>query len=131
MLFVTIRPGDKIGPYEVISEVGRGGMATVFKAHHASMGRHVALKVLPEQFLHDPSFLSRFTNEARVIAALEHPRILPVYDFGEAAGVPYIVMRLMPHGSTRYRLRTVSSTAVKSRACMSTLLRQTARPSSG
>jgi serine/threonine-protein kinase len=102
---VALQPGDKLGPYEILAEIGRGGMATVYRAHQPSMGRPVAIKVLPEQFLHDPTFLSRFTNEARVIAALEHPRILPVYDFGEAAGVPYIVMRLMPHGSLRDRLR--------------------------
>ncbi len=101
---VALAPGDKLGPYEILSEFGRGGMATVFRAYQPSMGRHVAIKVLPEQFLHDPTFLARFTNEARVIAALEHPRILPVYDFGEAAGAPYIVMRLMPHGSLRDRL---------------------------
>ena len=103
---MPLQPGDKLGPYEVAAELGRGGMATVFKAHQPSMGRHVAIKVLPEQFLHDPNFLSRFTQEARVIAALEHPRILPVYDFGEAGGVPYIVMRLMPHGTLRDRLRS-------------------------
>src|SRR3972149_2282686 len=103
---MPLQPGDKLGSYEIIAELGRGGMATVFKAHQPSMGRHVAIKVLPEQFLHDPGFLSRFTQEAHVIAALEHPRILPVYDFGEAGGVPYIVMRLMPYGSLRDRLRS-------------------------
>jgi serine/threonine-protein kinase len=102
--FVPIQAGDKLGQYEIVAEIGRGGMATVFKAYQAAMDRYVAVKVLPEQFLHDPTFLSRFVNEARVIAALEHPRILPVYDFGEA-GVPYIVMRWMPHGSLRQRLR--------------------------
>lgn len=102
---MPLQTGDKLGQYEIVGELGRGGMATVFKAYQPSMGRHVAIKVLPEQFLHDPNFLSRFTQEARVIAALEHPRILPVHDFGESTGAPYIVMRLMPHGSLRDRMR--------------------------
>jgi FkbM family methyltransferase len=70
---MPFQPGDKLGPYEITVEIGHGGMATVYKAHQSSMGRHVAIKVLPEQFLHDPTFLSRFTQEARVIAALANP----------------------------------------------------------
>jgi serine/threonine protein kinase/ABC-type branched-subunit amino acid transport system substrate-binding protein len=102
---MTIQPGDLVGQYEILEELGRGGMATVFRARQSSMGRDVAVKILPEQFLHDANFLARFNNEARVIAGLEHRSILPVYDYGEAGGTPYIVMRLMPHGSLRARLR--------------------------
>ncbi|MBI3761446.1 MAG: serine/threonine protein kinase [Chloroflexi bacterium] len=103
---MPIKPGDKLDQYEIIAELGRGGMATVFKARQRSMNREVAIKVLPEQFLHDPNFLARFTNEARVIAGLEHRSILPVYDYGEIGGAPYIVMRLMPSGSLRTRLKS-------------------------
>ena len=74
-------------------------MATVFQAHDPSFKRDVAVKVLPREFLHDPTFRSRFEREAQTIAALEHPAIVPVYDFGEEAGQPYLVMRYMPGGS--------------------------------
>ena len=90
---------DNIGRYSVIAELGRGGMATVFRAYDPQFEREVAIKVLPPQFLHDLTFAERFNNEARTIARLEHRCILPVYDFGEANGLPYIVMRLMIHGS--------------------------------
>jgi serine/threonine-protein kinase len=103
---MPIQPGDIIGAFEILEELGRGGMATVYRARQRSMGREVAVKVLPEQFLHDANFLTRFNTEARVIASLEHRSILPVYDFGEAGGTPYIVMRLMPHGSLRARLHS-------------------------
>ncbi len=102
---MPIQPGDRLSQYEILEELGRGGMAAVFRARQAAMGRDVAVKVLPEQFLHDANFLARFTNEARVIAGLEHRGILPVYDYGEFGGTPFIVMRLMPHGSLRVRLR--------------------------
>ncbi len=93
-----------IGRYEIKAELGRGGMATVYRAYDPHFERDVAIKVLPEQFLHDPTFLTRFDQEARVIARLEQRNILPVYDFGEADGLPFIVMRLMPHGSLHDRL---------------------------
>ena len=98
---------ESIGRYSVISELGRGGMATVYKAHDAKFGRDVAIKVLPPEFLHDASFARRFNEEARIIAGLEHRCILPVYDFGEADGIPYIVMRLMTHGSLLEEIRAV------------------------
>jgi serine/threonine-protein kinase len=88
-----------IGRYEVKSELGRGGMATVYHAYDPRFKRDVAIKVLPREFLHDPSFRARFEREAQTIAALEHAAIVPVYDFGEQSGVPYFVMRLMPGGS--------------------------------
>ena len=95
----------KIGRYLIITELGRGGMATVFQAHDPSFKRDVAIKVLPREFLHDPTFRSRFEREAQTIAALEHPAIVPVYDFGEEEGQPYLVMRYMPGGSLADRLR--------------------------
>jgi len=80
-------------------------MATVFQAHDPSFKRDVAIKVLPREFLHDPTFRSRFEREAQTIAALEHPAIVPVYDFGEEEGQPYLVMRYMPGGSLADRLK--------------------------
>jgi predicted Ser/Thr protein kinase len=96
--------GRKIGRYEVKEEIGRGGMATVYLCHDPTFERPVAVKVLPRVFLHDPSFLARFEKEAKAIAAMEHPAIVPVYDFGEDQGQPYLVMRYMPGGSLADRL---------------------------
>jgi serine/threonine-protein kinase len=95
-----------IGRYEIKSELGRGGMATVFHAHDPRFKREVALKILPREFLHDLTFRARFEREAQTIASLEHPAIVPVYDFGEEDGQPFIVMRLMPGGSLTDRLKT-------------------------
>jgi serine/threonine-protein kinase len=89
----------KIDRYEIISEIGRGGMATVYRAHDPSFERDVAIKVLPREFLHDTTFRARFEREAKTIGTLEHPAIVPVYDFGEEDGQPYLVMRYMAGGS--------------------------------
>ena len=96
---------NKIGHYEIQSEVGRGGMATVFNAYDPLFERIVAVKVLPQQMTHEPEFRARFVREAKTIAALEHPAIVPVYDFGEQDDQPYLVMRYMPGGSLAIRLR--------------------------
>jgi serine/threonine protein kinase len=90
--------GKTIGQYKIVEEIGRGGMATVFKAYQASIDRHVAIKVLPTQFAHDPDFIKRFEREAKAIAALEHPHILPLYDFGTQDGLTYMVMRYVSGG---------------------------------
>jgi len=90
---------EKIGRYEVKSELGRGGMATVYRAYDPSFEREVAIKVLPRELMHDPQFRDRFKREIKTIASLEHPAIVPVYDVGEEDGVPYFVMRYMPGGS--------------------------------
>lgn len=94
----------KFGRYLLIGEVGRGGMATVYLARDPRFGREVAIKVLPHAMLHDPSFRARFDREARIIAALEHPAIVPVYDYGEEDGQPFFVMRYMPGGSLEARI---------------------------
>ncbi|HEC23072.1 MAG TPA: hypothetical protein ENI95_09155 [Chloroflexi bacterium] len=91
--------GRMLGPYEIVDKIGHGGMADVYRAVQPSIGREVAIKVLPAHFLQDPSFLQRFTREVRVISRLQHPRILPVYDFGEQDGLPYIVMAYMSSGT--------------------------------
>ncbi|MBI3360600.1 MAG: protein kinase, partial [Chloroflexi bacterium] len=95
---------QKIGRYEIKAELGRGGMATVYRAFDPRFKRDVALKVLPRQFLHDPTFRVRFEREAETIAALEHPAIMPVYDSGEEEGQPYLVMRYMTGGSLADRM---------------------------
>ncbi len=92
---MTIAPGENIGPYRVIEQLGSGGMATVFKAYHASLDRYVAIKVLHPAFKANPQFFERFKREARIVAKLEHPNIIPVYDFNEHKGEPYLVMRFI------------------------------------
>lgn len=96
--------GQKIGRYEVKNEIARGGMATVIRGYDPSFERDVAIKILPTTFLHDPQFRTRFEREAKMIALLEHPAIVPVYDFGEDEGQPYIVMRYMAGGSLSERM---------------------------
>jgi serine/threonine-protein kinase len=96
---------EKIGRYEIKSELGRGGMATVYKAYDPRADREVAVKVLPREMLHDPQFRTRFEREAKTIAQLEHPAIVPLYDFGEDEGQPYFVMRYMTGGSLSDRLK--------------------------
>lgn len=96
--------GEQIGQYKIVELIAQGGMATVYKAYQESFERYVAIKVLPRQLSEDPTFLKRFQNEARVIARLEHRSILPVYDYGEHEGMPYIVMRLVETGTLRKKL---------------------------
>jgi serine/threonine protein kinase len=96
-------PG-KIGRYEIKSELGRGGMAAVYLAFDPRFKRDVAIKILPPQLLADPVYRARFEREAQTIAALEHPAIVPVYDYGEEEGQLYLVMRYMPGGSLAEKL---------------------------
>jgi serine/threonine protein kinase len=97
--------GKTIGQYTIESELGRGGMATVYRATQTSMNRSVAIKVLPRALLHDPTFYERFRREVDLVARLEHPHILPIYDFGQADGIPYIVMRYLGGGSLQQRIQ--------------------------
>ena len=92
---------EKIGRYEIIGELGQGGMAVVYLAHDPLMGRQVAVKLLPRQLIFDESLRERFQREARIVASLEHPAIVPVHDFGEFNEQPYLVMRYMVGGSLR------------------------------
>jgi serine/threonine-protein kinase len=90
---------EKIGRYEIKAELGRGGMATVYRAYDPTFEREVALKILPRELLHDIQFRARFERESRTIAKLEHAAIVPVYDVGEEDGQPYFVMRCMNGGA--------------------------------
>jgi tRNA A-37 threonylcarbamoyl transferase component Bud32 len=92
---MTFSIGETIGPYRIVDKLGQGGMATVYKAYHASLDRYVAIKVLHPAFKEDPNFLERFKREAKVVASLEHPNIVPIYDFSEHQGNPYLVMRFV------------------------------------
>jgi len=97
---------EKIGRYEIRSELGRGGMATVYQGYDPRFEREVAVKVLPPELLHaDPQFKLRFEREAKIIAQLEHSSIVPVYDVGDEEGQPYFVMRYMNGGSLSERIK--------------------------
>ena len=101
MPFVT---GANVGPYRIVNKLGQGGMATVYKAYHAALDRNVALKVLHPVFKEDPHFLERFHREAKLVALLEHPNIVPIYDFSEHEGQPYLVMKFIPGQTLKARL---------------------------
>jgi len=96
--------GGKLGNYEVIKLIGKGGMAGVYEALQPSMNRTVAIKVMAQALSVDESFIQRFKNEAQLIAHLEHAHILPVYDFGEQDGTLYIVMRYLDAGTLEDRI---------------------------
>src|SRR5574341_898313 len=97
--------GKTFGSYKVVSPLGAGGMAAVYRGYQEAIDRYVAIKVLPAELLHDPTFLKRFVNEARTLARLQHPNILPLFDFGEANGVPYIITPLMVGGTLADRIK--------------------------
>jgi serine/threonine protein kinase len=91
--------GRQLGPYQIVAPLGEGGMAAVYKAYQPAVERHVALKVLPRNFASDPQFTARFQREARMVAQLQHPHILPVFDFGQAEGYTYIAMPFVQSGT--------------------------------
>lgn len=84
---------DRIGVYEIIEQIGAGGMATVYKAHQAKLDRFVAVKIMHQAFKSDPNFAARFEREARIVARLDHPNIVPIYDYDLHEGRPYLVMK--------------------------------------
>ena len=95
----------KLGKYEILEDLGRGGFGVVYKARDTVLDRVVAVKVLHPNLVNDLSFVSRFRNEARLAAQLDHPNIVPVHDFGESEGLYYIVMGHMPGGSLKELLQ--------------------------
>jgi len=96
---------QNIGRYQIKAELGRGGMSTVYLAHDPHFERDVAIKLLPHELLHHRTFRRRFDREAKIVASLDHPAIVPVYDFGEQDDQPFLVMRFMAGGSLTDRLK--------------------------
>ncbi len=101
---MMLMPGTRLGPYEIVAALGAGGMGEVYRARDPRLGRDVAVKVLPPAFSADPERLTRFEQEARAAAALNHPNILAVYDVGQHDGSPYIVSELLEGETLRERL---------------------------
>jgi serine/threonine protein kinase len=102
---MALTSGIKLGPYEIVAPAGAGGMGEVYRARDARLNRDVAIKVLPAGFARDPERLRRFQQEAQAAAALNHPSILAVHDFGEHEGSPYMVTEFLEGETLRERLR--------------------------
>jgi len=83
---MTIVPGTRLGSYEVVAQIGAGGMGEVYRAHDTKLARDVAIKVLPANFVNDPERLSRFQREARMLAALNHANIATIYGLERSGG---------------------------------------------
>jgi eukaryotic-like serine/threonine-protein kinase len=103
---MKLTPGTKLGPYEIVSLVGAGGMGEVYRAGDSRLKRDVAIKVLPQALSADADRLRRFEQEALATAALNHPNILAVFDIGTSAGSPYVVSELLEGETLRERLRS-------------------------
>ena len=92
---MALTPGTRLGPYDVTSQIGVGGMGEVYKATDTKLKRHVAIKVLPASLAGDPDRLARFQREAEVLASLNHPNIASIYGLEDADGVKALVMELV------------------------------------
>jgi serine/threonine protein kinase len=92
---MTVAAGTRLGPYEVMSQIGAGGMGEVFRARDTRLDRTVAIKVLPDALAEDLQFRERFDREARTISQLDHPHICALYDVGEQQGTAYLVMQYL------------------------------------
>src|SRR6202522_2606429 len=101
---MALPSGTKLGPYEIVAPIGAGGMGEVYRAKDTRLGRDVAIKVLPEAFARDADRLRRFEQEARAVAALNHPNILAIHDIGEYNGAPFLVSELLEGHSLREEL---------------------------
>ncbi len=101
---MTLASGSRLGPYEIVSPLGAGGMGEVYRAKDPRLGREVAIKVLPASFSQDPDRLRRFEQEARAASALNHPNILTIHDVGTHGGEPYVVSELLEGETLRERL---------------------------
>src|SRR6202795_3675977 len=91
----TLARGERLGPYEIISAIGAGGMGEVYRAHDTKLGRDVAIKILPDAFVSEPERVARFQREAKTLASLNHPNIGGIYGLEESGRVTALVMELV------------------------------------
>ena len=103
---MSLTSGAKLGPYEIQSPLGAGGMGEVYRARDTRLDRGVAIKLLPENFSSDSDRLQRFQHEARILSSLNHPNLLAIFDVGSQNGSQYLVSELLEGETLRERLRT-------------------------
>src|SRR5262245_34180733 len=101
---MALPANSRLGPYEILSPLGAGGMGEVYRARDERLKRDVAIKVLPERVAEDPEALTRFEREARAVAAISHPNILAIHDFGKEGSVSYAVTELLDGETLRATL---------------------------
>ena len=103
---MPLTAGTKLGPYEIQSPLGAGGMGEVYRARDTRLDRDVAIKILPEALARDPDRMRRFEQEARAVAALSHPNVVAIHDTGTHDGVPYLISELLDGETLRERLKS-------------------------
>src|SRR5207253_1229600 len=101
---MRLATGTRLGPYEIVSPLGAGGMGEVYRARDTKLGRDVALKLLPDTFTHDPERLARFRREAQMLASLNHPHIGAIYGLEEAQGAQFLVLELVDGKTLAHRI---------------------------
>src|SRR5947209_8002706 len=101
---MALTPGTRLGPYEIVSALGAGGMGEVYRARDPRLSREVAIKVMAAELAKDAEWLRRFEQEARAAASLSHPNVLAVYDIGRSDGLSYLVTELLEGETLRERL---------------------------
>jgi len=92
---MTLHPGARLGPYQIVAPIGSGGMGEVYRARDTRLSRDVAIKVIPAELSREPDRIKRFEQEARAAGALNHPNVCAIYDIGTHEGSPYVVMELL------------------------------------
>ena len=103
---MTLQPGTTLGTYQILEKIGAGGMGAVYKAYQPSLGRYVAIKVLPPQTAGDPAFADRFAQEARAVGKLRHPNIVTAFDFTQQDDIAYLVSDYIDGGTLADQLGT-------------------------
>src|SRR6185295_3021966 len=101
---MALSPGTRLGPYEIVSAIGAGGMGEVYRARDTRLDRTVAIKILPEHLSNKPQLRDRFEREARAVSSLNHPHICTLYDLGSRDGVDYVVMEYIEGETLAHRI---------------------------
>jgi serine/threonine protein kinase len=102
---MPLSAGTRLGPYEILSALGAGGMGEVYRAKDTRLDRTVAIKILPPHLSSNPQFRERFDREAKAISSLSHPHICPLYDIGHQDGIDYLVMEYLEGETLASRLK--------------------------